>query len=540
MSNQKAFEDIRDLIEAHYPLVYTITTEYSRTMQYLRNIGHNLKYEFYRWDCVGGLEKHNRSGSGYAIEKVAGGDDYNGLLDYIESTISAEGTAKQEALFFVEDLHRYFDQPETFTRLRKLAERLRYYQKHIFLAGPFVHIPDELEKYVTVVNIPLPDRGDLKKMLDRIKGKTEIHEDLEKIYIDSALGMTDMEAFLAYNLAKKKVGLDSLDAAQIISREKEQIIKKSGILDYFNVDDDLEKSLGGLENLKTWLRQRKKAFERRAKSFGLKEPKGMLLVGVPGCGKSLTAKCVAAEWKQPLLKLDIGRVFQGEVGASENNIRQAIATAEAVAPCVLWIDEIEKGLNTGGGENDGGTNSRVFSTILTWMQEKTKPVFVVATANNIQALPPELLRKGRFDEIFFVDLPTEEERANIFKIHLSKYKQESIKDLGRIAAGTMFFNGAEIEECVKEAMFLAYNEDPNVKQISYKHLESAIKPIVPLAKTMAQQIRFLRDFGKSGRARPASKDFNEENIQGMGSPESDRPVRVVMTRSEREMDIYSE
>jgi len=538
MNSKEAFENIRDLIKANYPLIYAITTEYNRTMQYIRNISHRLNFKFYTWDCVSGLSEHERSENGvYTMNSVTGNDDYNGFLNNIAQSIEPQGNPDEKAIYLVEDLHRYFDQPETFTWLRKLAERLKFYDKHIILSGPFIKIPDELEKFVTVVNIPLPDRGDLKKLLTRVAGETTINDDLEKYFIDSALGMTDMEADLAFRLAKEKVGLNTKEASQIIAQEKEQIIKKSGILDYYQVNENLEKSLGGLENLKSWLRQRNKAFERKAKEFGLQEPKGILLVGVPGCGKSLTAKCVAAEWKQPLLKLDIGKVFQAEVGASENNIRQAIATAEAVAPCVLWIDEIEKGLNTGGGEKDGGTNSRVFSTILTWMQEKTKPVFVVATANNIQSLPPELLRKGRFDEIFFVDLPTYEERKNIFKIHLAKYKQNSITDLDSLADKSKYFNGAEIEECVKEAMFIAYNQDPNVTQISIKHLETAIEPIVPLAMTMPNQINFLREFGKSKRARPASKEFNEEPLQ---SETESKDNKVVKTKSEKEFDIYTE
>ncbi len=537
MNSKETFESIRDLIKANYPLIYTVTTEYNRTMQYTRNIGNKLGFQFFSWDCTSGLKEHKRKDSAYELEPVAGCDDYNGVLDYINNSIENKKESSEKAIFYMEDIHRYFDDPGTFTRLRKLAERLKFFDKHIILAGPFVKIPDELEKFVTVINIPLPDRGDLKKLLDRAAGGTAINEDLEKYFIDSALGMTDMEADLAFRLAKEKVGLNNKDAAQIIAREKEQIIKKSGILDYYQVNENLDNSLGGLENLKQWLRQRNKAFERKAKEFGLQEPKGILLVGVPGCGKSLTAKCVAAEWKQPLLKLDIGKVFQAEVGSSENNIRQAIATAEAVAPCVLWIDEIEKGLSTGGGEKDGGTNSRVFSTILTWMQEKTKPVFVVATANNIQSLPPELLRKGRFDDIFFVDLPSREERKNIFKIHLGKYAQNSITDLEKIADKSKYFNGAEIEECVKEAMFIAYNENPNVTQISLKHLEEAIEPIVPLALTMPSQINFLREFGKSKRARPASKEFNTEALEG---PDKKENGKMVLTKSERAFDIYDE
>jgi ATP-dependent 26S proteasome regulatory subunit len=540
MNSKEAFENIRDLVKANYPLVYAITTEYNRTMQYIRNISHKLNFKFYSWDCVAGLSEHERNeNGGYTMNSVAGNDDYNGFLDNLMQSIEPQGNPNEKAIYLVEDLHRYFDQPETFTRLRKLAERLKFYDKHVILSGPFIKIPDELEKFVTVVNIPLPDRSDLKKLLTRVAGEMAINDDLEKYFIDSALGMTDMEADLAFRLAKEKVGLNSIDASEIISKEKQQIIKKSGILDYYEVpkEDSLNSKIGGLENLKKWLVERKVAFQRKAKEFGLQDPKGILLVGVPGCGKSLTAKCVAAEWKQPLLKLDIGKVFQAEVGASENNIRQAIATAEAVAPCVLWIDEIEKGLSTGGGEKDGGTNSRVFSTILTWMQEKTKPVFVVATANNIQSLPPELLRKGRFDEIFFVDLPTHEERKNIFKIHLAKYKQNSITDFDSLADKSKYFNGAEIEECVKEAMFIAYNENSNVTQISIKHLETAIEPIVPLAMTMPNQINFLREFGKSKRARPASKEFNEESLQ---AETESKDNKVVKTKSEKEFDIYSE
>lgn len=533
MSSKKTFENIKDLIKANYPLIYTVTSEYNRTMLYIRDMAFKNGYTFYVWDCVNNLNKHERNAKEIDYQEVPDCGDYVAALNHITKSIEEKETQDEKEIFIFEDLHRYFDQVDVFTRLRKLAEKLRIYDKHIILTGPFVKIPDELEKFVTVINIPLPDRGDLEKNLNYISGETKIDEDLKKYFIDSALGMTDTEAFLAFKLAKQKVGLDTKEAAQIISMEKEQIIKKSGILDYYQVNQDLESSLGGLDNLKDWLRKREKSFQRKAKDFGLQEPKGILLVGVPGCGKSLTAKCVAAEWKQPLLKLDIGKVFQAEVGASENNIRQAIETAEAVAPCVLWIDEIEKGLNTGGGEKDGGTNSRVFSTILTWMQEKTKPVFVVATANNIQALPPELLRKGRFDEIFFVDLPTKEERKNIFKIHLKRYSQNSISSFDELVDKSKYFNGAEIEECVKEAMFIAYDENPDVKEITLKHLLSAIEPIIPLAMTMQPQINFLRQFGKSKRARPASKEFNEESIS------EEESKNVIKTKTEKDFDIYS-
>ena len=534
MNSKQTFENIRDLIKANYPLIYAVTTEYNRSLGYIRDLSTKNGYKFQVWDCVTGLQEHKKVDKDLELQEVAGCQDYIGLLDYILKVTDEKETQSDKEIFLIEDLHRYIDHEETFTRLRKLAEKLRHIDKHIILIGPFVKIPDELEKFVTVVNIPLPDRKDLEKNLNYISDDKPIDEDLKKYFIDSALGMTDTEAFLAFKLAKQKVGLETKKAAQIISMEKEQIIKKSGILDYYQVDQDLETSLGGLDNLKDWLTKREKSFERRAKEFGLKEPKGILLVGVPGCGKSLTAKCVAASWKQPLLKLDIGKVFQAEVGASENNIRQAIETAEAVAPCVLWIDEIEKGLNTGGGEKDGGTNSRVFSTILTWMQEKTKAVFVVATANDIEALPPELLRKGRFDNIFFVDLPTKEERKNIFKIHLDRTERSSIVDFDEIVEKSKYFNGAEIEECVNEAMFIAYDENPDVEKITLKHLIEAIEPIVPLAITMAPKIKRLREFGKSKRATPASKSFHDEDFL------EEETKNVFRTKTERDFDIYSE
>lgn len=533
----KTFDDIKDMLKANYPLLYLATSEYGRAMQKLRRIAYEMDYAFYSWDNVDGLQSHVKNSSNRLekVEKHRAHQEtkgYQELLEYIKRDSEAGGSKKE--IYVVEDFHKYFKDDKVVVYLRKLTNILKMYDKHLVLMSPFLKLPDELEKYVTIVNVPLPDRDDLKTRLATISGSENVNPDLEKYLIDSALGMTDMEADLAFRLAKEKVGLNSMEATRIIANEKEQIIKKSGILDYYQVNLDLENNVGGLNNLKNWLKQRSKAFERKAKNFGLKEPKGILLLGVPGCGKSLTAKCVASEWKQPLLRLDIGKVFQAEVGSSENNIRMAIATAEAVAPCVLWIDEIEKGLSVGGGEKDGGTNSRVFSTILTWMQEKTKPVFVVATANNISDLPPELLRKGRFDEIFFVDLPNKEERSNIFKIHLEKHKQKNITDFNTLADKSKYFNGAEIEETVKEAMFLSYVENPENAQISIRHIEKAIEQIVPLAQTMKKKIDGLREWA-STRARPASSERNEEKLE---LTETEKENQIVQTKREKEEDIF--
>lgn len=535
------YDEIKSMLEAGFPLIYLATTEYGRVMQKVRSMSFQLGYKCHTWDAVDGLKTHVADNSCRLKEikdHPATGEtlDPLALLEYLRGGLCMQEDRTPE-VFILEDFHKYFDEMKFPEMLRKLSSDLKACNKHIVFISPYTKFPIELEKYITLLTIPLPDKDDLELRLRQVAGRdSNINPDLQKYIIDSALGLTDTEAELAFRLAKTKVGLNRRDAIEVIASEKEQIIKKSGILDYVKVDSSLENSVGGLENLKMWLMQRNKAFELKAKVFGLKEPKGILLLGVPGCGKSLTAKCIAAEWKQPLLKLDIGKVFGQYIGNSESNIRQAIATAEAVAPCVLWIDEIEKGLKV-GGDGDGGTTSRVFSTILTWMQEKTKPVFVVATANDISQLPPELLRKGRFDEIFFVDLPTRDERKNIFRIHLQKnHVGHSNIDYERLADASKFFNGAEIEETVKEAMFIAYVNNPNAPYLTTDDVVKAASTIVPLAQTMKTKIDSLREWART-RARLASISSNSEEVDGtvlLGG----NTIRVPMTSRERNEDIF--
>ena len=535
------YDEIKPMLEAGFPLIYLATTEYGRVMQKVRSMSFQLGYKCHTWDAVDGLKTHVADNSCRLKEikdHPATGEtmDPLALLEYLRGGLCMQEDRTPE-VFILEDFHKHFDEMKFPEMLRKLSSDLKACNKHFVFISPYTKFPIELEKYITLLTIPLPDKDDLELRLRQVAGRdSNINPDLQKYIIDSALGLTDTEAELAFRLAKTKVGLNRRDAIEVIASEKEQIIKKSGILDYVKVDSSLENSVGGLENLKMWLMQRNKAFELKAKAFGLKEPKGILLLGVPGCGKSLTAKCIAAEWKQPLLKLDIGKVFGQYIGNSESNIRQAIATAEAVAPCVLWIDEIEKGLKV-GGDGDGGTTSRVFSTILTWMQEKTKPVFVVATANDISQLPPELLRKGRFDEIFFVDLPTTDERKNIFRIHLQKnHVGHSNIDYERLADASKFFNGAEIEETVKEAMFIAYVNNPNAPYLTTDDVVKAASTIVPLAQTMKTKIDSLREWART-RARLASISSNSEEVDGtvlLGG----NTIRVPMTSRERNEDIF--
>jgi SpoVK/Ycf46/Vps4 family AAA+-type ATPase len=314
----------------------------------------------------------------------------------------------------------------------------------------------------------------------------------------AALGLTVHEAENAFARAMVNDGTLTVDDVDVVLEEKRQTIRKSGLLEFVPVDIDLA-DVGGLENLKRWLSKRNNSWLAEAAAYGLPAPKGVLITGVPGCGKSLTAKAIAAAWGLPLLRLDMGRVFAGLVGSSEQNMRTGIRTAEATAPCVLWIDEIEKGFaGAGSGGGDSGTSSRVFGSFLTWLQEKTQPVFVIATANNIDRLPPEFLRKGRFDEIFFVDLPTRAERMPIWALHLDKrLRHELVADglvvdeelVGRLAGASEGYSGAEIEQAVVAALFDAFAER---RPLQVEDLLRAVANMVPLSVTQAEQISAIR------------------------------------------------
>jgi SpoVK/Ycf46/Vps4 family AAA+-type ATPase len=303
--------------------------------------------------------------------------------------------------------------------------------------------------------------------------------------------------------AKSLVMTGRMDLDVIVA-EKKQLIQKSRVLEYYDGVEDMA-YVGGMLELKTWLRKRSLAFSERARRFGLPEPRGLLLLGVQGGGKSLVAKSVAGLWKLPLLRLDMGKVFSEMVGASEQNIRAALRLSESVAPCVLWLDELEKGLSGLGSSNrsDAGTAARVFGSFLVWMQEKTAPVFVIATSNDISSLPPELLRKGRFDEIFFVDLPKLAERQEILAIHLAKRHRDPRRfDLLALARESEGFSGAEIEQVVISALYDAFEAE---RQLSQGDLRSNIRQTVPLSQTVSERITALRDWART-HARPASKD----------------------------------
>ena len=525
------YSKIKNMLKAFYPVLYLTSFEYDRTKQKIEGIIDILKSEgkdvrLFNWNCVDGLRELGKDKLMLVVNKD--GEEIVEPEETLKFILNDKETSKD--IFLLEDFNNYIEEENIKYYIRSIAEKARHTNTHAIILSAVYKLPIELEKYVTVLNIPLPDRTDMERTLGVVERQCKINLPLEmrNRMVDAALGMTSMEADLAFCLAAVKDDLGK-NAPYTVSAEKEQIIRKSGILDYFPKNENL-KDVGGMDNLKDWLFKRQKAYEKKARDFGLQEPKGLLLLGVPGCGKSLTAKSIASYWNMPLLRLDIGKVYQGLVGSSEDNIRKAIATAEAVAPCVLWIDEIEKGLNgvQSSGSTDGGVTSRIFSTILTWMQEKTSPVFVVATANNINLLPPELLRKGRFDEIFFVDLPSKEERQNIFSIHLKKKGQNPDQfPLELMGNKTEGFNGAEIEECIKEAMFAAYVDNPEDPKLTASHIMEAISMTVPLSTTMKEQISSLRQWAAT-RAKNAYKNVT-------GNTEK-KEMPVLLTRPELELE----
>jgi SpoVK/Ycf46/Vps4 family AAA+-type ATPase len=324
--------------------------------------------------------------------------------------------------------------------------------------------------------------------------------------VQAALGLTTSQAQRVYAKAIVTDGvLDDRDI-ELVTEEKKQIIRESEALEFFAVTETPD-DVGGLGVLKEWLRLRERAFTQEARDYGLPAPKGIALIGIPGTGKSLTAKMIGGLWRLPLLRLDVGSLFGSLVGESEERARRALKLAETVAPCILWIDEIEKALSHGG--MDSGTSTRVFGTILTWMQEKTAPVFVVATANDITSMPPELLRKGRFDEIFFLDLPTEEERCEILSVHLRKRKRiPEDYDIHLLATCSHGYVGSEIEQAIIDAMYLGFNDGP--REFTTQDVKESLRRQVPLSVSQKENIDALREWLRQGRAQSASFHEAEE------------------------------
>jgi AAA+ superfamily predicted ATPase len=500
-----ASAELEILIRARYPIIHVVTWEERRVEQQLREIAQRRKKQLFCWSVTSGLVKSGSELSAVRSQKLA--DPVEALDAVIEQ--------KEPAIYLFKDFHSFMRERDcniaVIRKLREVAVSLSDSYKTLVITSPLLEIAPDLEKDVCVLDYPLPGVGEFDALLTRIcrdvaenaKVKLALDDKAREQLIQAALGLTLQEA---ENVFAKTIVLDgtlNAEDVSVVFSEKQQIIRKSGLLEYYESQTGVE-DVGGLDILKDWLAKRSVAFTERAREFGLPSPKGVLLVGVQGCGKSLCAKAVSRMWRMPLLRFDVGRMFASLVGSSESNIRRAIAVAESIAPVVLWVDEIDKAFSgsQGSANTDGGTTARVLSTFLTWLSEKQKPVFVLATANNISMLPPELLRKGRLDEIFFVDLPNREERRQIFDIHLRKRRPHPASfELPGLAEAADGFSGAEIEEAVISSLYDVFYLD---KELETADLLRTIKAAVPLSRTMAEEISALRTWAE-GRARFGSR-----------------------------------
>jgi len=494
MTYEQPEKELEHLVAAHTPIIQIVSYEVHRIHGYLITLAREFNRKLYIWNIVDGIRCWE--GKGFVSEQ--------------EETTTIKGAfvfldeLEEESIFLIEDIHHLLcsENTELIKRLRNLAISMPT-GRTLFLSQPITGLPIELEKEVHVFTLDYPTTEDLRVIYRKVckaysyfETGTQNPPEPPQELIEAARGLTIMEAEKAFSLAYVK--FEQLTEAEVpeIIREKEQIIKKSGFLEYYHPNERFD-DVGGLGQLKRWLERRRRGFDSKAKSFGLEYPRGILLLGIPGTGKSLTAKAVGSQWQFPLLKLDMGKIFGSYIGDSERNIRNALQIAESLSPCILWIDEIEKGLSgsSRSGSSDGGTTARVLGTFLTWMQEKRKPVFVLATANDISQLPPELLRKGRVDEIFFVDLPSREEREEIIKIHLKKVKRKPEDfDCQRLAEISSGFSGAELAEGIQEALYQAYDEG---REVETKHIEEAIRRTYPLSHTMKETIEKLRKWCKA-------------------------------------------
>lgn len=495
--------ELEILIRAKYPLIYVLSWEERRVQAMLSEIAARRKKRLLTWTVTDGI---------VAVDTVRptpvdpAATTPLLALEYVAQSREAAILLFKDLHFFIQDT-RLMESIILVRKLRDMVQPLKESEKTLILLSPVLCYPVELEKEITILDCSLPTRDELNDALERILRSVRERGDLRLDLDDSsrervlkaAQGLTASEAENVF--ARSLVETRRLDLNVIIA-EKKQLIQKSQVLEYYDAVEDMA-YVGGMSELKAWLRKRNLAFSERARRFGLPEPRGLLLLGVQGGGKSLLAKSVASFWKLPLLRLDMGKVFSEMVGSSEQNIRGALRLAESVAPCVLWLDELEKGIAGLGSSNrsDAGTAARVFGSFLVWMQEKTAPVFVIATSNDIASLPPELLRKGRFDEIFFVDLPNEAERREILSIHLARRHRDPVSfDLQTLARETEGFSGAEIEQVIISALYDAFEAE---RELDDADLVRSIRQTIPLSQTMREQITGLRNWART-HARSAS------------------------------------
>ncbi len=486
-------DELALFLKARYPIIYINTIEEDRVEYVIRkNIKTNLNRSIYSWDFVDGYT-NNPNNEGFAKRNPLQ------ALELVERL-----NAETPALFLLKDFNRFLTDLSISRKLRNISRILKLQPKTIIIIGSDLTIPKELQDLITVVQFQLPLEEEISQELNRlisslnIKVDSQLFESLTRAC--QGLSLERIRRVLSKIIATYKT-IDN-DSIAVLLSEKKQIISQTEILEYSSVNEQIA-NLGGLENLKDWLKKRKTAFGLQAFNYGLPTPRGLLLIGIQGTGKSLTAKAIASDWQLPLLKLDVGKLFGGIVGESESRLRQMINVAETISPCILWIDEIDKAFSNTDNRGDSGTSNRVLATFISWLSEKTKPVFVIATANNIDLLPIEIIRKGRFDEIFFLDLPEKEEREEIFKIHLQTFRPNSWQsfDYNQLAQASESFSGAEIRQSIIEGMYHAFYEK---REFTTEDICMALNELIPLAHLESDQMIRLQQWASSGRIRSAS------------------------------------
>jgi len=480
----KIWQEIEQKVKAGYPYFYLVTHEESRVAANLAIVGKRVGCKLVKYSEYKGFQPEI-------------------LHEKNKSVLEAVLADKSPGIYILNDYHSSLAKLSVIRQIKDNREELIKNKQSIILTAPVLDLPLELEKYFAVIDVPLPDAYEQKLLFKQVANNNNVQcdEKQAELFARSATGLTAEEAMLVFSRMMLDPELVQAGDTSIVIEEKRRLVESEGVLQFYERAIEL-KDVGGLHSLKDWLKEREEAFDERARQFGLPEPKGLLLLGVQGCGKSLTAKAIASHWSIPLVQLDLGSAFSG-VRSPEETIRRSLKLLEALSPVVVWIDEIEKGF--AGTKQAGGevSTNRVFGQFITWMQEKQSPVFVVATANSVQELPPELLRKGRFDELFFVDLPDAHEREEILNVHLKKRKINSKNiDTKHLAELTRNYSGAELEQIVVDALYRAFADK---RRITGDDLELTAKDLVPIYNTYEEDIKLLRDWAKD-RTRKASID----------------------------------
>ena len=488
MSHRSSVHDLKSLVLSFHSLMAIETVEEDRVRSLLIEVATDLKLPFYEWSLTSGITRLRGA-------TIDGTQDVLAALHYIARIANAE------AIFLMKDMARHLDNANIGRALRDLAQKLTSTRAAIVLTGDPLELPHDFEALAVRFTLEMPDATELRdvvrSVVDSISVRQTVRIDLSREdaqrLVQALQGLTVNQARQVVAQAIVEDGMLSAAGIRTVVRCKGELIERGGILEFFPVEEN-NFDIGGFAGLKSWLERVRVGFSPEARALNLDAPKGVLLVGVQGCGKSLAAKFVAREWGLPLLKLDAGRLYEKYVGESEKNFRKATALAEAMAPVVLWIDEIEKAFAQGGSsESDGGLSQRLFGSFLTWLQEKRREVFVVGAANDLMNVPPELLRKGRFDEIFFVDLPTREERTAIFAIHLRLRKQDPAAfDLAQLADATDGFSGAEIEQAVISALYRSLQKK---ERLTIDAIVEATRNTTPLSVSRAEDIARVREVG---------------------------------------------